>query len=145
MCAGLACYLSGCSVTQGYPGPRRPRDEVARISRTLHFWLFAAKIIELRTIDGEWVKGGEIEVLPGIHTVAVSYFSDVANFVQWSNELCSITLDMKAGHSYQANGEFLLTENAWHCWVEDAETGERVEGVFYPRPEGSEPAAGSFW
>src|SRR6185437_6827846 len=78
------------------------------------------------------VNATSIEVLPGPHTIAVTYFSSAGRLGKRSKFPCHITFQAEPGHTYYANG--LSYGLSWSCWVEDPQTGRRVN---------SAPSAGS--
>jgi hypothetical protein len=133
----FGAWLASCSVMQAYPGPKLPPEQVARVHGTFRFWGIGAKTVELKSIDDTPVKSGafgagDVEVVPGRHTVSAEYFRDVLNLVQSSRAPCFITWDAEAGHTYRVNGELGHT---WHCWIEDTGTYQRIDGTFSPPSE----------
>lgn len=68
-----AVAIGGCMTAQTYDGPRRPADEVARVSGDLRISAGAPISVILRQVDDHALSPGEtsVEVLPGEHTLLV--------------------------------------------------------------------------
>ena len=108
----------GCSTTkQAYSGPKLPPDKVATISSNAPAVIYG--------LDGGSVKAKSFEVLPDVHTITVGYW----NGTYRSMHSCEISFTARAGHTYEVYGEGDW-RGTWHCWIEDADTGQRKEGVF---------------
>lgn len=65
--------LGGCMTLQSYEGPKRPADEVARVSGDLRINAGAPIAVILRQVDGQTLGASDnaVEVLPGEHTFLV--------------------------------------------------------------------------
>jgi len=154
--AGLA---GGCNVHQAYPGPRRPADQVAMIHALEHSVDANGKYPGLYNtgidkIDGNEIGSGKthVEVLPGRHTVGLSYVRRIPWYVDTITRMVVINMntptprqvsfDAAAGRQYVvikvlcADAE-CTRGGPWgkkkHCrvFVEDAATGSTVAEQFY--------------
>lgn len=69
----LTATLAGCMSAQVYEGPRRDRDELARISGDLPFTAGAPISVILRRVDDQALSVGQtaVDVLPGEHQLLV--------------------------------------------------------------------------
>ncbi len=69
----LALGLSGCMSAQVYDGPKRDRDELARISGDLPVTAGAPVSVILRRVDDQVLGVGQtsVDVLPGEHRLLV--------------------------------------------------------------------------
>jgi hypothetical protein len=116
---------------------------VARIDGTDTFYGLGGSTILVRTIDGvetlddaevkDWDYAGDLELLPGEHTITASYELNIMNTIRRSVSPCFITFRADAGRSYVVNGTSFPSGKNWSCWIEDTQTGERTNGMF-PAP-----------
>lgn len=137
LCVGLA----GCSTTQVYPGPKLPPEQVAHLNGTHTFYVLGGSTILVTSIDGQEELAdakvqdhdyvGDLELLPGVHTITVSYELDILAKPRRSVAPCVITFRAEAGHSYIVDGTSLPKGEVWRCWIEDAQTNERTDGTFH--------------
>ena len=74
LACGLLLALGGCATLQSYEGPRRPADEVARVSGDLRINAGAPVSVILLQVDGQTLSASDssVEVLPGEHTFLVN-------------------------------------------------------------------------
>jgi hypothetical protein len=90
--------LSSCGIKRFYSGPPRPREEIARMRYSEQ----GAKIVD---IDGAsfriaLVERYGYELLPGPHTIEVSYYRAFRS----GRQTCFIKFDAEAGKEYQVIG-----------------------------------------
>src|SRR5512143_2824314 len=109
-------------------GPKLPDHEVAKIGGTFKFLGLGAHTVLLQAIDDVPVTEGDVEVLPGLHTVSVIYSSAVLNTEFHGVAPCFISFRAEAGNSYIANGD--ASYETWRCWIDDTQTQERTSGTF---------------
>jgi len=144
----LLALLLGCGSVQkvrAYPSGSAPTGHPAVLRNNAEFGSY----VEVERIDGipvgdqgTGVKYQEIEVLPGLHTVEVSYRG---HGISTSN--ARVTFDAKEGGQYEVQAmrikegfwsEFLLHagggSSRWTAWVVDVRTDAVVGGV---RPKDS--------
>jgi hypothetical protein len=136
----LFLCLAACSTTQVYPGPKLPAEQVSRIDGTETFYGLGGSTVLLKTIDGveglddgavkDWDYAGDLELLPGDHTISASYELNIMNTIRYSVAPCTITFRAEPGHSYAVNGTSFPSGEVWSCWIEDTQTAERTEGTF---------------
>lgn len=95
----VAVAISGCMTAQSYEGPRRPADEVARVSGDLRISAGAPVSVILRQVDGNTLGPGEtsVEVLPGEHTLLVDCRIAETNSISRH----SIDAELVAGRRYR--------------------------------------------
>lgn len=95
----VAASIGGCMTAQTYEGPRRPADEVARVSGDLRISAGAPISVILRQVDGRTLGPGEtsVEVLPGEHTLLVD--CRIAETKSISRH--SIDAELVAGRQYR--------------------------------------------
>lgn len=69
----LLLGLTGCMTAQVYDGPKRDRDELARITGDLPITAGAPISVILRRVDGQALNVGQtsVDVLPGEHRLLV--------------------------------------------------------------------------
>lgn len=128
----LAACAEGHGVMRTYAGPKLPDVEVAKIGGTFMFYGLGAHAVLLEAIDDRRVTEGDLEVLPGQHTVAVKYQAATLNVSFSGTSPCFVTFDAQPGHSYIADGE--ADSTTWRCWIEDVQTKQRTDGTFSPPP-----------
>ncbi|MGB2824038.1 MAG: hypothetical protein WBF17_23875 [Phycisphaerae bacterium] len=160
--AGLLTGIlsSGCNIHQAYPGPRRPADQVAMIRGTdfsaeavrKHVGLVDAGIDR---VDGKEIGSGKtrVEVLPGRHTVELSWLRNIPWYVDPFTKVIAINMTMptprKVSFDAAAGREYVVSkvvcadvectrpasnqpEQKGCCvFVEDAGTGSVVAQQFY--------------
>ena len=95
-------WLAGCAATgPAYSGARQPREKVALLS--------TEPTVNIQTVDGRRVRPvifGEVglknlEVLPGEHTLVVTYINnDGFDFHVRSTEAITVPFHAQAGHAY---------------------------------------------
>src|SRR5262245_13769434 len=78
-----AALLSGCATTQVYPGAKLSAEHVARVDGTIIFFGVGETTVLIKSIDGverlndadvkDWDYVGDLELLPGEHTLGVQY------------------------------------------------------------------------
>jgi len=139
----LAIGFTGCTTSHMrlYDGATRTSAEVAVLKVQ---WKALHHSARIETIDGKNVEKGrlmslnikEAELLPGSHTLAVSYFS---GNVQSSGNI-SLTFTCKAGGVYELHvapidegfGNSVAVaaggQGHWTAWIIDAETREILAG-----------------
>jgi hypothetical protein len=142
----IACLVStaGCSTIftmqastsftmQAYDGPKLPPDKVATIMSTFDEGFNSSRAVAVRALDGAPVPepARAVEVLPGWHTMGVTYEDWEGRRRRRGTGGCYLALTAEAGHVYRANGE-PIGWNTWHCWVEDTNTKQRTEGRTTP-------------
>lgn len=135
----IAACAEGSGVMRTYTGPKRPDADIAKVGGTFVFYGLGAHTVTLHEIDGTRVTEGDLEVLPGTHTVSVKYESAVATTAWHGISLCYVTFQADAGHTYIANGD--ASSESWRCWIEDKQTQQRISGTF-ARPQAWGAAAG---
>lgn len=135
----LAVAIIGCparyGVMQIYPGPPLPPEQIAKIGGTFNVgWPFSfdrTKIARPKTIDGTAVTEGDLEVLPGEHTVSVRFEWHPQNSgILVSAEQCFVTFQAEAGHAYVVGGDPSMDQETWRCWIEDVQSKQRTMGDF---------------
>jgi hypothetical protein len=92
MCSLLAA--AGCATYRAYPGPQRPRDEIALLT------VVATDV----HVDGEPVSPKDarrIELLPGLHTFQWSY-----RYPNGYSEAKSLAFEAAAGQRYRLGERF---------------------------------------
>ena len=69
----LATVLAGCLSVQGYAGPKREADELARISGDPSINAGSPLVLVLRKVDEQTLNVAQtsVDVLPGKHTLLV--------------------------------------------------------------------------
>lgn len=123
-----------------YSGPKLADQEVAKIGGTFKFYGLGAHTVLLHEVDGVPVTEGDLEVLPGAHTVSTTYSSAVITTEFRGVAPCYVTFQAEAGHTYIANGA--ANDDTWQCWIEDTGTRQRVSGNFTRPPDWKPDAAG---
>jgi len=81
---GVLSATAACTpaVVTTYPGPQRPKDEVALLKGYYRFYLFGDEHIEIVAVDGKGAADGmtgwpSVSLLPGHHLIRVRYASGV--------------------------------------------------------------------
>lgn len=71
--ATIAAALAGCLSVQGYEGPKRAADELARISGDPSVNAGSPLVLVLRKVDEQTLNVAQtsVDVLPGKHTLLV--------------------------------------------------------------------------
>ena len=100
---GTLLFASGCMTLQSYEGPKRDRDEVARISGDPIVTAGAPISVILRKVDDRELSVGQrsVEVLPGEHTLLVD--CRIAETKRVSRH--TVTADVSAGRQYKLRAE----------------------------------------
>src|SRR5262245_37254076 len=100
LCATL---LSGCLTLQTYEGPKRPDNEVARISGDPRVTAGSPITVTLREVDGNVLNVGQnsVDVLPGEHRLLVD--CRIAETKRTSRH--SIDAEVYAGRRYRLVAE----------------------------------------
>lgn len=113
---------------RAYPGPKRPDAEIATIesdTAMYGFWGWSIRVVQVDGVDvGE--LDSAVEVLPGEHTVAITYFSDTAGMMMIGRHPCFVTFQAVPGRRYRVSGEASLSDNDWRGWIEDRTSGTRL-------------------
>lgn len=126
---------------RAYPGAKRPDAEVAIVKNDFAiygFWGWSIKVVQVDGVDvGE--LDGAVEVLPGQHTIAITYFSDTAGMMLHGRHPCFVTFQAVAGHRYQVSGDGSLSDSRWRGWIEDLTTGAKLDCVHGPAQPGRTP------
>jgi hypothetical protein len=139
----LALGWAGCTTPHMrlYEGPPRGRAEIAVLKVQ---WHLAEPSARIETIDGAPVEKGrafarnirEAELLPGVHTLEVSYFDGSIKSIN-NSRLC---FTCKAGGVYELHvapvdegfGRALAVgaggKGHWTSWIIDADTKEVLAG-----------------
>jgi hypothetical protein len=137
--------LASCSTMQTYAGPKRPEAEVAIVEGDFAiygFWGWSIRVVQVDGVDvGE--LDGAVEVLPGEHTVAFTYFSDTAGMMMLGRHPCFVTFQAVGGRRYEVSGDGSLVDTRWRGWIEDLTTGAKIECVHGPAQPGRAPAGGA--
>lgn len=99
----LALTCGGCMTVQMYDGPKRDRDEVARISGDLRVTAGAPLSVILRQVDGRSLNVGQssVEVLPGSHKLLVD--CKIAETDSVTRH--AVEVEVYAGRRYQLTAE----------------------------------------
>lgn len=99
----LALLCGGCMTVQMYDGPKRDRDEVARISGDLRVTAGAPLSVILRQVDGRSLNVGQssVEVLPGSHKLLVD--CKIAETDSVTRH--AVEVEVYAGRRYQLTAE----------------------------------------
>ena len=117
---------SGCAV-RAYQGDVRSSSEVAIVHYDFRYYGFITRRVNVVSVDGEELSRFgrfKLELLPGIHTLAVRYRQYNFGFVRESKTPCWITFSARAGREYYINSE--TVKDRVVVWLEDKETGERT-------------------
>jgi hypothetical protein len=95
----LVSVCSGCATARLYDGPRRPADEVARITGDMRINAGSPLTIILRAVDNTPLNVGQnaVEVLPGKHRLLVD--CRIAETARVSRH--SIEAEVSAGRHYR--------------------------------------------
>jgi hypothetical protein len=138
--------MFGCparyGVMQVYPGPPLPPEQIAKIGGTFIF--LPAKAVRLKTIDGASVTEGDLEVMPGEHTVSVRFEWRPSGVTLVSAEQCYITFQAEAGHVYVVGADPSMNKETWRCWIEDVHTKQHTIGDFRV-PNGDQLKTCTLW
>ena len=137
----LVSLLAGCAALNdtiagdpwlAYPGPSLPREQVALIKTSgIRDYFSEAYIFRINDIAVEKI-GGNIEALPGTHTLEVSVTQRLGGPASLLGTLSekrargNITLDAEAGHVYIVDGRVVDGQAA--LWIEDENTRQVVAG-----------------
>lgn len=127
--------LAACSNTL-YPGPRRPRSEVATIETDAIF---------IDTLDGVYVGTGEtVEILPGRHALGIR-LQDHERAVMADEVLSAqpivLCFEARAGRSYLARPAVVGLEN-WRPEIIDLDRQQVVKSHACGRGERRRPGEG---
>jgi hypothetical protein len=117
----LPLLLSACAEdkTQHYPGPPLPREQLAVVKGSLHFFGIGAYRVDLLSIDSSDVTD-PVEILPGERTISVEAFSC---FYWCGEERREVRFKALAGHTYEIDWDFWRSGD---LLVIALETGEIV-------------------
>ena len=111
--------LAGC-IEQTYPGPRRPRAEVA---------LVLIDGTQLTHLDGQHTDTDRLEVLPGLHALWVALSDDhppgLPGFHTYSTRSMVLCFAAQAGHTYRARPVY-VGRRQWRPEILDETRGELV-------------------
>jgi hypothetical protein len=131
MSAGI--ILVSCStstpITRMYSGPALTEDQVAILMQSKNG---GAHIV---SVDGKsdlrrssWDRSAKLELLPGLHTVEVSYTRHYYGEYRtvYSRDDLPIRFYAKSGHTYYLYGIHFENSNSWFPVIRDA-TGEIVK------------------
>jgi len=126
----VTAMLSACTTMQAYQGAHLPRSEVALVTGIDEYLVFGYKTVRIDSIDGAKTtgRGHSVEMLPGWHTLGVTYSSGALTTTYTGKGVCYIALNAKAGGDYVINGE--IKGDIWHAWLEDTANGDKVNCEF---------------
>ena len=99
--------VSGCAV-RAYQGDARSSAEVAVVHYDLRYYGFTARRVDVVSVDGEELSRfgrSKLELLPGVHILAVKYGQYNFGVVRESKTPCWITFYARAGREYHINSE----------------------------------------
>jgi len=137
----LVAILAACSPLRAYSGPQRPDTEIATVENDFAiygFWGWSIRVVQVDGVDvGELDSG--VELLPGEHTIAFTYFSDTAGMVMRGRHPCFVTFEAVAGRRYEVSGEGSMFDTSWRGWIEDLSTGARLGCAHAPAKPGRPP------
>jgi len=112
----LSLMILGCGAIKVYPGPERPRDQIAVLE--------IGNVI-LYTVDEEGVRpgrGAKLQILPGEHMIRGSIKMEGYNPVP-----ITYTFTAEAGHAYLFGADYQIERQlSWRPWIKDAATGTIV-------------------
>ena len=123
-CLSLVLFLASCSATALYQGPKRPRENVARL-----YAGYGTKIIHIDDHScSREERSHKYDVLPGQHAISLTTF-DVDNYVlithtTWTRPT-TICLKAQAGHEYT----FDRQESLRAFKIVDLTTNKNVPGI----------------
>jgi hypothetical protein len=110
-----------------------PIPEIAVVSATTHYRVVQWTAVYLKAVDGV-ATHNRVELLPGAHTIDVSFHAEELGMRYSSRGFCSIQFDASAGHTYRVDGEFTHRQQKWHAWLVDESTDARYECLFNGKP-----------
>ncbi|HVN96689.1 MAG TPA: tetratricopeptide repeat protein [Syntrophorhabdaceae bacterium] len=110
--------ISSCAVApyKAYTGPDLPPDETALIER-------ASIDIAIKSCDGTEVTSDAVTVLPGDHTLEMS-FNEVGRY--YARNTCFLKFTVEAGHTYRIDKRFSSIPETYEGFVVDQNTGKQV-------------------
>ena len=126
---GALLLASGCSIPL-YPGPSRPRAEIATLGST---------DTRIELFDGQPLGAGpaaRYEIVPGVHRVGVSLHQlNPGVFIQRGLEASAVEVYFRAkpGHAYFTAP--LIDGRRWEPHVTDEKTSISVSSFEPPRDE----------
>ncbi len=119
-----AVALAGCEPFRAYPGPARPAEEVAVLTRAYarieSFWTFGCFQVHVRDVDGRGAPlwNLPIEMLPGRHQIIFHYgYNAMAVFCPRENRWGSVTFSAEPGHRYELVAT--VRDRQLYAWVID--------------------------
>ena len=106
-----------------YTGPERPASETALIRG-------ATFEINIESCDGVKVTSSDIAVLPGDHTIEMSFHG----VMEYSQDTSFLQFTAEAGHTYLVDKEYPHNQpGGWYApFILDKTTGEKVSQSFIP-------------
>ncbi len=132
VCFFITAMLSACTTMRAYQGDPLPRSEVARVKGTNKYLVLYFKIVRINSVDGVKTKRGvyTVELLPGQHTLGVTYTSAFLTTTYTGKGVCYITLNAMSGANYIIKGESSDYGSSWHAWLENTVNGEKIDCSF---------------
>jgi hypothetical protein len=123
--AASVLLVGSCSTApmKGYTGPERPATETALIRG-------GTSEINIESCDGVKVTSLNISVLPGDHTIEMSF----SGSMEYSIDTSFLKFTAEAGHTYIVDRENVRTQpgGAYNPFILDKTTGKRVSEGFLP-------------
>lgn len=122
----VSLFLAGPSFAapkRMYTGPERPATETALIRG-------ATSEINIESCDGVKVTSSDFSVLPGDHTIEMSF----RGAREYSIDTSFLKFTAEAGHIYIADRETVHTQPGarYHPFILDKTTGKKVSEYFLP-------------
>jgi tetratricopeptide (TPR) repeat protein len=120
LAVAVSLFLVGaCSTApmKGYTGPERPPSETALVKS-------AGAGTSIERCDGKKVTSNSVAVLPGDHTIEMSYFDRASESYSANNAFLKFTAE--AGHTYILDRTLSSQPGRYEAFIMDQMTGKRV-------------------
>lgn len=110
----------GCSFPRLYEGEKLPKDKVSK--------LYNGNKVRVQSIDGitdARIKGWRMELLPGTHSIEVSFagkgYTSDGQYYGLLNSIAphSCTCESQAGHLYELSIDVNTEKMEWSCVIKD--------------------------
>lgn len=109
----LSLMILGCGGVKMYPGPERPRDQIA---------VLEIGAVTVYTVDGVGVKltgRNTLQILPGEHVLRVSHKME-----GYGPMPVTYTFTAEAGHAYRFDADYQIERSlSWRPWIKDNASG----------------------